>query len=97
MITLRYATPQYFERFMKVSIETQIPMLIAGGHLTQAVIGNPQAAALLKPLVPSVWNSGLPVLATCAGLILLAERVENPDQRSYGLLPVTAVRSLRAT
>jgi 5'-phosphate synthase pdxT subunit len=37
--------------------------------------------------------SGIPVLATCAGLILLAERVEQPTQRSYGLLPVTVLRN----
>lgn len=66
-----FATPEYLERFMKVSIETQIPMLIAGGHLTQAASDNPRAAALLKPLVPSVWNSGLPVL-------------DDIDTRSYG-------------
>jgi 5'-phosphate synthase pdxT subunit len=35
----------------------------------------------------------MPVLATCAGLILLAEHVENPPQRSYGLLPITVVRN----
>jgi 5'-phosphate synthase pdxT subunit len=38
-------------------------------------------------------RSGLPVFATCAGMILLAERVENPPQRSYGLLPITVVRN----
>lgn len=38
-------------------------------------------------------RSGLPVFATCAGMILLAERVENPSQRSYGLLPITVVRN----
>ncbi len=40
-----------------------------------------------------VLHTGLPVLATCAGMILLAERVENPSQRSYGLLPITVVRN----
>lgn len=38
-------------------------------------------------------GSGLPVFATCAGMILLAERVENPSQRSFGLLPITVVRN----
>lgn len=38
-------------------------------------------------------RSGIPVFATCAGMILLAERVENPAQRSYGLLPITVVRN----
>jgi len=38
-------------------------------------------------------RSCLPVFATCAGLILLAERVVSPEQRSYGVLPVTVVRN----
>ena len=38
-------------------------------------------------------RSGLPVLATCAGAILLAERVEQPRQRSYGVLPITVLRN----
>ncbi len=66
-----FATPEYFERFMKVSIDTQIPMLIAGGHLTEAAGDNPRSAALLQPLVPKIWNSGLPVL-------------DDIDTRSYG-------------
>jgi len=37
--------------------------------------------------------SGKPVLATCAGLILLASRVENPPQASLGLLDVDVVRN----
>jgi 5'-phosphate synthase pdxT subunit len=38
-------------------------------------------------------RSGLPVLATCAGAILLAEHVEQPRQRSYGVLPITVLRN----
>jgi 5'-phosphate synthase pdxT subunit len=38
-------------------------------------------------------RSRIPVLATCAGMILIAERVENPSQRSYGILPITVVRN----
>jgi 5'-phosphate synthase pdxT subunit len=37
--------------------------------------------------------SGKPVLATCAGLILLAKKVENPDQESLGLIDVDVVRN----
>jgi 5'-phosphate synthase pdxT subunit len=33
------------------------------------------------------------VLATCAGMILVAEEVQGPIQRSYGLLPITVVRN----
>jgi 5'-phosphate synthase pdxT subunit len=37
--------------------------------------------------------SGRPLLATCAGLILLASRVENPAQASLKLLDVDVVRN----
>lgn len=36
---------------------------------------------------------GVPMLATCAGLILVARRVENPSQRSLGLVDVTVARN----
>ena len=40
-------------------------------------------------------QSGLPALATCAGLILLADRVRDglPDQESLHLLPITVRRN----
>ncbi|XME01810.1 pyridoxal 5'-phosphate synthase glutaminase subunit PdxT [Lachnospiraceae bacterium C1.1] len=38
-------------------------------------------------------NAGLPVLATCAGLILLAEKIENDDTVHFGTLPVTVKRN----
>lgn len=36
---------------------------------------------------------GLPVLATCAGLILLAEKMENDERRYFQTLPVTVKRN----
>lgn len=57
-----FATPGYFFRFMNVAIEKQIPMLIAGGHLTQAREGTGDVVNMLQRLVPKVWNAGLPVL-----------------------------------
>ncbi|AQS59596.1 pyridoxal 5'-phosphate synthase glutaminase subunit PdxT [Desulforamulus ferrireducens] len=36
---------------------------------------------------------GLPVLATCAGLILLAEEISNDTARYFGTLPVTVKRN----
>lgn len=38
-------------------------------------------------------QSGMPVLATCAGLILLAEKVENDDRSHFATLPVTVKRN----
>ncbi|HEX7580207.1 MAG TPA: pyridoxal 5'-phosphate synthase glutaminase subunit PdxT [Thermoanaerobaculia bacterium] len=37
--------------------------------------------------------SGRPVLATCAGAILLSRRITNPDRTGLGLLDVTTVRN----
>lgn len=66
-----FATPEFFGRFMKVAIEKQIPMLIAGGHLTQARKGEGDTIKALQMVVPMVWNAGLPVL-------------DDVDTRSYG-------------
>jgi len=56
--------PQYIERYVKVGIEKQIPILMMGGHMEH--IGKSSEAAALKPLVyliaNKVWNAGLPVI-----------------------------------
>ncbi len=38
-------------------------------------------------------EEGMPVLATCAGLILLAERISNGGERHFATLPVTVRRN----
>lgn len=38
-------------------------------------------------------QSGVPVLATCAGLILLAEKVQNDERSHFATLPVTVKRN----
>lgn len=38
-------------------------------------------------------QSGIPVLATCAGLILLAENLDNDPAKHFATLPVTVVRN----
>ena len=40
-----------------------------------------------------VLSSGLPVLATCCGLILIAEQVLQPPQKSMCLLPIDVIRN----
>ena len=54
---------------------------------------------LFAPLKESI-EGGLPVFATCAGLILLAEKIEDPGSRTdtrpeqwFGVLPVTVRRN----
>lgn len=38
-------------------------------------------------------DAGLPVLATCAGMILLADTIGNDDMHCFGTLPVTVRRN----
>ncbi|MBX3463995.1 MAG: pyridoxal 5'-phosphate synthase glutaminase subunit PdxT [Planctomycetes bacterium] len=66
-------------------------LVLPGGEST-TMLRLLEVEGLWEPLGRAL-RSGLPVLATCAGMILLAERVENPSQRSYGLLPITVVRN----
>lgn len=41
----------------------------------------------------SLIENGMPVLATCAGLILLSANIENDDTQHLGTLPVTVKRN----
>ncbi len=47
---------------------------------------------LLLPLKEKI-EAGLPVLATCAGMILLAKEISNDTCRGFGTLPVTVERN----
>jgi len=47
----------------------------------------------LEPALLELIGSGRPVLATCAGLILLARGVSRPAQRSLGALDVDVARN----
>jgi 5'-phosphate synthase pdxT subunit len=71
------------------------------GGLAGFVLPGGESTTMLRLLdVEGLWQplacalrSGMPVLATCAGMILLAEQVENPHQRSFAVLPITVVRN----
>ena len=66
-------------------------LILPGGEST-AQLRLLEWEGLREPLVARV-AAGLPVLATCAGLILLARRVENPEQPALGLLDVAVRRN----
>ena len=60
-----FATPQFMERYIKVGIENQIPVMFPGGHNT--MIGKerdvtPQIREQLRTTGKMIWDSGLPVL-----------------------------------
>ncbi|NNE07540.1 MAG: pyridoxal 5'-phosphate synthase glutaminase subunit PdxT [Gemmatimonadetes bacterium] len=66
-------------------------LVLPGGEST-TLLKLIDAFAFEEPLRAFV-QSGRPVLATCMGVILLAENVTNPPQRSFGLLPVDVERN----
>lgn len=47
---------------------------------------------LFQPLREKI-QAGMPVFGTCAGLLLLAENIENGGVPCFGTMPVTAVRN----
>jgi 5'-phosphate synthase pdxT subunit len=47
----------------------------------------------LEASIRAFAASGRPVLATCAGLILVATSVTSPEQRSFGLIDVDVARN----
>jgi 5'-phosphate synthase pdxT subunit len=47
----------------------------------------------LEEAIASLALAGRPILATCAGLILMARGVTSPSQRSFGLLEVDVARN----
>jgi len=57
-----FARPDYFLRYFKVAAEKKIPMLAVGGHMTYVSKNEPEAAKGLLPLIPKIWNAGLPVI-----------------------------------
>ena len=66
-------------------------LILPGGESTVQLdlIGRLELEAPLRALVAR----GVPVLATCAGLILVAGTVRRPEQRSFGFVDVTVERN----
>lgn len=57
-----FARPDYFARYMKVAVEKKLPMLAIGGHMTYVAQREAEASKSLRPLIPKIWNGGLPVI-----------------------------------
>ncbi len=70
-------------------------LVLPGGESTTIAKGLARLA-LGEPLRERI-RAGLPVLGTCAGAILLAERVENRPVETLGVLGATAVRNAYGT
>jgi len=66
-------------------------LVLPGGEST-AMLRGMDRDRLEAPLADFI-RSGRPVLGTCAGAILLARRVLNPPQRSFGALDIDVQRN----
>ena len=76
----------------KENLETPIQgLILPGGEST--VQGKLLRELEMYDILKEKMKSGLPVLATCAGLILLAEHLSNDEHIYFGTLPVTVKRN----
>lgn len=60
-----FATPAFLERYIKVGIEQQIPVMFPGGHNTMISVqmnADAQRQAEMNALGKMIWENGLPVL-----------------------------------
>ena len=69
-------------------------------EVTSLIVPGGESSVLLKLLPPDLEQAivaaikgGMPALVTCAGLILFASEVKDPEQRSLGLIDVGVKRN----
>lgn len=81
-----------FEIRQKKDLENDFSgIILPGGEST--VMGKLlKELDLFEPILEKI-KGGLPVLGTCAGLILLAEKLSNDENVYFGTLPVTVKRN----
>jgi pyridoxal 5'-phosphate synthase pdxT subunit len=92
---LRRAGSESFEARTAEDIESARAMILPGGEST--VMGSLLLRfGLMDTLVRRI-REGMPVLGTCAGLILLASRIEGRRQPGIGLLDVGVKRNAYGT
>lgn len=71
---------------------TQLDGMILPGGESTVQLSLLERLELEQPLLAWIAR-GLPVLATCAGVILLARHVTQPVQRSFGLVDISVQRN----
>ncbi len=89
---LRALGAECFEIRQRADLSGQMDGLVLPGGESTVMGKLLRELGLLQPLWEKI-ESGLPVLATCAGLILLAERISGEEGRHLGTLPVTVKRN----
>ncbi|WMJ88065.1 pyridoxal 5'-phosphate synthase glutaminase subunit PdxT [Anaerocolumna sp. MB42-C2] len=90
--TLKKLDVDYFEIRKRSDIERHLDGLILPGGESTVMGKLLRDAGLYEPLKNKLIN-GLPVMGTCAGLILLASEISDSDTVHFGTLPVTVKRN----
>ncbi len=79
-----FANPVYLEKYVKLGMEKQIPVMFPGGHDTylraDTASATPQLLAQMQKIGQQLWQSGLPVL-------------DDLHNTSYGWKPPPGTRS----
>ncbi len=75
--------PVYIDRYIKVGIEKQIPILIMGGHLQYIGAEAGPLRPLIKSIARTVWDAGLPVIDD---LVTQPTRAKDYEQRKAELI-----------
>ena len=57
-----FASPVFFQRYLKVGAELGIPILVPGGHLQYISEGNEMPEDVVRQMAKGVWDAGLPVI-----------------------------------
>lgn len=57
-----FASPAFFQRYLKVGAEKHIPVLVPGGHLTYIARSNPAQVEAAREMGRLTWQAGLPVI-----------------------------------
>lgn len=81
-----------FEIRQLKDIDKKFDALVLPGGESTVQIKLLKKLGLFEPLKKKI-KGGLPVMATCAGLILLAKDVQNQKDTGFNTLPVTVVRN----
>lgn len=89
---LRKLDVETFEIRRKEDVSQPLDGLILPGGESTVMGKLLQELGLFEPLHKQIVQ-GLPVLGTCAGLILLAETLSNDSHTYFGTLPVTVRRN----
>ena len=57
-----FANPAYLERYIKLGIETGIPVMFPGGHMEYISKEEPDMVEPARAMAKMLWDAGLPVL-----------------------------------